>query len=347
MKKGVLLVLVLAMLATLLGGCSSAAKPTLRLYQWADYIDESLLPEFEKEFNCNVKVEYFSSNEDMYVKVKSNPSAYDLTVPSEYMVERMMNEGLLAELNHDNIPNLKYIMPKFNEMPIDSERKYSVPYLWGTMGFVYDPEKTDFPGDSWGVLFENTYDKDMLMLDQVRDDIGAALLYLGYDINTQDKAQIDEAKELLKAQKPHVLAYVVEDVQDKMVAGEASVAMCWSGDAMIMQETRPELEYVIPKEGTNMWWDSFVILKDSPNKELAEKFINFMNEPDNAVRNALEAGYAAAHTSVPDGSPEWMKGDPCAYPTEEMMESFVVMRDTSKELLQYYDDAWMEIKMGN
>ncbi len=342
-RKTVLTILGLVVLSLALTGCGKE-QPVLYVYNWGDYIDESILEEFEKETGIKVVYDTFSTNEDMYVKIKSGGSNYDVIFPSDYMVTRMINEGMLLEIDLEKIPNHVHIDPKLMGADYDPKNEYTLPYMWGTLGILYNTTMVEEGEvESWDVLWDAKYAKNILMLDSQRDSIGAALLKLGYSINTKDPRELAEAAELLKQQKPLVLAYVVDEGKDKMVAGEAALALTWSGEAMYAIAENPDLSYAIPKEGTNLWFDVMAIPKGAKNVEAAHKFMDFLNRPEIALRNAEYTGYSTPNLAAWEMLPEEVRNDPRAYPSEEVLantEVFVSLGETLKE----YDRIWTEVK---
>jgi spermidine/putrescine transport system substrate-binding protein len=342
LKKTVLMILGLVVLSLVLTGCGKE-QPVLYVYNWGDYIDESILEEFEKETGIKVVYDTFSTNEDMYVKIKSGGSTYDVVFPSDYMVTRMINEGMLLKIDLEKIPNRVHIDPKLMGADYDPKNEYTLPYMWGTLGILYNTTMVEGEVDSWDVLWDARYAKNILMLDSQRDSIGAALLKLGYSINTKDPQELAEAAELLKQQKPLVLAYVVDEGKDKMVAGEAALALTWSGEAMYAIGENPDLSYAIPKEGTNLWFDVMAIPKGAKNIEGAHKFMDFLNRPEIALRNAEYTGYSTPNLAAWEMLPEEVRNDPRAYPSEEVLantEVFVSLGETLRE----YDRIWTEVK---
>ena len=337
-----LILLILAAFSLVLTGCRKD-KPTLYVYNWGDYIDESILGEFEKETNIKVVYDTFATNEDLYVKIKSGGSSYDLIFPSDYMLTRMREEGMLEKIDISRIPNIKHIDARFLGHDYDPQNEYSVPYMWGTMGILYNTTMVDDVVDSWDILWDPKYRKEILMLDSQRDSIGAALLKLGFSLNTLDPSELAAAGELLKQQKPLVLAYVVDEGKDKMVAGEAALALVWSGEATYAHHENPDLAYAIPNEGTNIWFDVMAIPKGAKNKAEAEKFIDFLNRPEIAFRNADYTGYATPNSAARAMLPEEIRESRMIYPEEEDLlhaEVFVNLGQTLKE----YDRIWTEIK---
>ncbi|MDI9485003.1 MAG: spermidine/putrescine ABC transporter substrate-binding protein [Bacillota bacterium] len=337
-----LCVLGLAALSALLTGCGQD-RPTLYVYNWGDYIDEDILEEFEKEFNMKVVYDTFSTNEDLYVKLKSGGSTYDVIFPSDYMLTRMLNENMLEKIDLSKIPNHRHIDESLMGTVYDPDNEYSLPYMWGTIGILYNTTMVAEPVDSWDALWDPRYAKEILMLDSQRDSMAAALIKLGYSINTLDKQELAEAGELLKQQKPLVLAYVVDEGKDKMVSGEAALALTWSGEAMYAISENDDLAYVIPKEGTNVWFDVMAIPKGAKNLEGALQFMDFLNRPEIALRNADYIGYATPNLAARAMLPEEIRDDPQAYPNLDALENaefFVHLGDTLKD----YDRIWTEVK---
>ncbi len=332
----------LLLLTLILSGCSRN-KETLYVYNWGDYMDESVIAEFEKETGIKVVYDTFATNEDMYVKIKSGGSSYDLIFPSDYMITRMRDEGMLEKINLANIPNFKYIDDRFKGQDYDPNNEYSIPYMWGTVGILYNTTMVDDPVDSWDILWDPKYSKQILMLDSQRDAIGIALIKAGYSLNSTDPTEISEAGELLKQQKPLVLAYALDEIKDKMVAGEAALALVWSGEAIYAMQENPDLDYAIPKEGTNLWFDGMAIPKGAKNKEAAEKFIDFLCRTEIAFRNADYTGYATPHIEARELLDPEIRNNKAAYPDEEDLvntEVFVSLGEVLKE----YDRVWTEVK---
>ncbi len=323
-------------------GCEDK-KPTINVYNWGDYIDPSVIKDFEKEFNVKVNYNTFATNEDMYVSIKKGGTSYDVAFPSDYMIERMINEGMLEKINKENIPNLKYIEDRFLDLEFDPNNDYSVPYMWGTFGIIYNKNMVSEKVDSWDILWDEKYKDQILMLDSQRDSIAVALKKLGYSMNSRNIDELEEAKEELIKQKPLVYAYVGDEVKDMMVGEEAALAVVWSGDAVAMIRENDNLEYVIPKEGSNLWFDNMVIPKTSKNKELAEQFINFMNRPEIAARNTDYIGYSTPNYKAMELLPEDIINSKVAYPTDEEIGDVEIFKDP-KDIIKVYDEIWLEIK---
>ncbi|HHT43745.1 MAG TPA: spermidine/putrescine ABC transporter substrate-binding protein [Firmicutes bacterium] len=340
--KAAALFVALVLLTAGLSGCTRD-KPTIYVYNWGDYIDESILEEFEKETKIKVVYDTYATNEDMYVKIKAGGSAYDVIFPSDYMLTRMIEEDLVQKLDLSKIPNWKYIEKRHLGWDYDPANEYSLPYYWGTVGILYNTIMVGDPVDSWDILWNPKYEKEILMLDSQRDSIAVALLRLGYSINTLDENELAEAGELLKEQKPLVLAYVVDESQDKMIAGEAAMAVVWSGEVTVAKSQNPDLAFAIPQEGTNLWFDVMAVPKNAKNPEGAMAFINFMLDPEIAYRNADYTGYAVTHESVRSMIRPEISEDRSVYPEEEDLvnaEVFVNLGQT----LSIYDRIWTEVK---
>lgn len=339
-----LLALTLAISMVLsLSGCGGEKRTQLKVYNWGDYIDQSILEEFEEKYNIDVIYDEFATNEEMYAKIKAGASDYDILIPSDYTIKRMIDEDMLHKIDMNNVPNYKYIGERFKNLAFDPNNEYSVPYMWGTVGILYNKTMVKEPVDSWKVLWDDKYSKQILMLDSLRDSIGITLKMLGYSLNTKNDNELNEAKDALIKQKPLVLAYVGDEVKDKMIGGEAALAVVWSGDAVYMKRENPDLEYVIPKEGSNIWFDSIVIPKTSQHKKEAELFINFLCEPEIAYRNADYIGYSTPHTEAMKMLPEDITSDKSAYPGEGDLVNSEVFEDLADSLVKY-DRIWTEVK---
>jgi len=337
------LVMVFTFLAVPLAGCGKDDRPVLKVYNWGDYIDENVIKDFEKEYGIRVIYDTFATNEDMYVKVKSGGGDYDVLFPSEYMIKKMIKDQLLAKIDLANIPNFQNIDQEFKDQSYDPDNQYSIPYMWGTVGIIYNKTMVKEPVDSWKILWDPKYSKQILMLDSQRDSIGITLKMLGYSLNTKNEQELEKAKQKLIQQKPLVLAYVVDEVKDKMIGGEAALAVVWSGDAVYMKRENPDLAYVVPKEGSNLWFDAMVIPKNSKHKKEAELFINYMCDPEVAFRNADYIGYSTPISAARAKLPPEVQNDPAAYPNLADIKNCEVFDDLA-DSLEKYDRIWTEIK---
>lgn len=319
----------------------------LVVYNWGEYIDPEVLTIFEEETGINVVYEEFETNEILYPKVSSGAIAYDVVCPSDYMIQRMIENDLLTEINFDNIPNIKNIGKQYMEQSrqFDPENKYSVPYCWGTVGILYNKTMVDEPVNSWSILWDPKYKDNILMQDSVRDTFGATLKYLGYSLNSTDLDELTEAKNLLIEQKPLVQAYVIDQVRDKMIGNEAALGVIYSGEAIYTQKENPNLEYVIPKEGSNIWIDSWVIPKNAEHKENAEKFINFLCRPDIALMNFEYITYSTpnevARELIEDES---IRNSEIAFPDLSKYDNLETFQYLGTEADQVYGDLWNKVK---
>lgn len=319
----------------------------LVVYNWGEYIDPEVLTMFEEETGIDIVYEEFETNEILYPKISSGAIAYDVICPSDYMIQRMIENDLLSEINFNNIPNLKNIGKQYLEQSrqFDPENKYSVPYCWGTVGILYNKMMVDEPVDSWSILWDPKYKDNILMQDSVRDAFGVTLKYLGYSLNSIDLDELTEAKNLLIEQKPLVQAYVIDQVRDKMIGNEAALGVIYSGEAIYTQKENPNLEYVIPKEGSNIWIDSWVIPKNAEHKENAEKFINFLCRPDIALMNFEYITYStpneAARELIEDES---IRNSEIAFPDLSKYDNLETFQYLGTEADQVYGDLWNKVK---
>lgn len=325
----------------------SVAGEQLVIYNWGEYMDPAVLELFEEETGIHVIYEEFETNESMYPKVQAGAVVYDLICPSDYMIQRMVENNLLAEINFDNIPNIKNIGTQYMEQSkaFDPENKYSVPYCWGTVGILYNKTMVDEPVDSWSILWDKKYEDQILMQNSVRDAFAVALKYKGYSLNSTDLDELHEAQNLLLKQKPLVQAYVVDQVRDKMISGEAAIGVIYSGEALYTQSENPNLVYVVPKEGSNVWIDSWVIPKNAKNKENAEKFINFLCRADIAKMNFDYITYStpneAARELIED---EALKNNPVAFPDASVLERCETYKYLGNKYDNIYNKLWREVK---
>lgn len=347
LKKIISLALTVVMSSTLLVGCGKSKKSAqvLNIYNVGDYIDEDLITKFEEETGIDVVYETYDTNEAMYQKLKSGSTKYDLIFPSDYMVEKLISEDLVSPIDYSKIPNYKYIMKDFRNPAYDPGNKYSVPYMWGTFGILYNKTMVDEKDvDSWDVLWNKKYAGNIQMLDSVRDTMGISLIRLGYSINTQKTSEIEEAKNELIKQLPLVQAYVNDDGKDRLVVGDAAMGIVYNGDALVLMDENPDLEYSVPKEGTNRWVDAMCIPKIAENKDYAQMFINFMLDPDNALQNVEYIEYSTPNQAAFDMLDDETKNNPTAYPDQEVLDKSDVFLNLPPKVLKIYEDAWTEIK---
>ena len=323
------------------------SKQKVIVYNWGEYLDPEVITMFEEETGIDVIYEEFETNEIMYPKVQSGAIAYDVVCPSDYMIQKMLDNGLLAEINFDNVPNLKNIGQRYMDKAreFDPENKYSVPYCWGTVGILYNKTMVDEPIDSWSILWDDKYRDNILMQDSVRDAFGVTLKYLGYSLNSTDLDELTEAMNLLIVQKPLVQAYVIDQVRDKMIGNEAAIGVIYSGEAIYTQNENPDLEYVIPKEGSNIWIDSWVIPKNAEHKENAEAFINFLCRPDIALMNFDYITYSTPNTAARELiKDEDIRNSKIAFPDDSELEHCETFHYLGDEADAVYMDLWNKVK---
>ena len=330
------------------GSSPSGENGEVIVYNWGEYLDPEAIELFEEETGIKVIYDEFETNEIMYPKVEAGASEYDVICPSDYMIQKMLENDLLAELNFDNIPNAKAnIGAQYwdQSKEFDPDNKYSVPYCWGTVGILYNKTMVDDPVDSWSILWNEKYKDNILMQDSVRDAFMVGLKLNGYSMNSTDTAELEAARNSLIQQKPFVQAYVVDQVRDKMIGNEAAIGVIYSGEAIYTQRENPDLEYVIPKEGTNVWIDSWVISKNAPNKENGEKFIDFMCRPEIALMNFEFITYStpndAARELIED---EDIRNSPIAFPDLSQYDNLETFKYLGEDADRIYNDFWKEVK---
>lgn len=327
---------------------------TLNVYNWGEYISDGsddtldVNTEFEKRYGITVIYSNYESNENMYNKLSSGGANYDVIIPSDYMIARLVEEDMLEELDFSNIPNYKYILDKYKDLYYDPENKFSVPYTVGMVGLIYNTTMVEGEPDSWGALWDERYKGNILMFNNPRDAFGIAQFYLGQSINTKSVEDWNKAIDALKAQNHLVSSYVMDEVFNKMERGDAALAPYYAGDFLTMYDVNPDLAFVYPKEGVNFFVDAMCIPKNAQNKEAAELYINFMLEEDIAVANANYICYASPHELVLESDDYDLKGDPVLYPAEEDMPKTEMFENLDYETQNYMTMLWNELKIeGN
>ncbi len=328
-------------------GASDGENGEVYVYNWGEYIDPETITMFEEETGIKVIYDEYETNETMYPKVEAGASNYDVICPSDYMIQKMIDNDMLQELNFDNMPNATAnIGAQYYEQAaaFDPGNKYCVPYCWGTVGILYNKTMVSEPVTSWAILWDEKYADNILMQDSVRDAFMVALKLNGNSMNSMNEEELEAAKNLLLQQKPIVQAYVVDQVRDKMIGGEAALGVIYSGEAIYTQRENPDLEYVVPEEGTNVWIDGWVVPKNAQNKENAEKFIDFMCRADIALMNFDYITYStpndAARELIED---EDIKNSQIAFPDLSQynhLETFTYLGEEGDEL---YNSLWKEV----
>ena len=346
-SKIIAIFLCIIMTGALFTGCSKKEKQQINFFNYGENIDDETLKEFEEKYDIKVNMETFDDMEAMYQKIKSGAGKYDVVLVSDALMPRMIKEGLVQELNKDNIPNISQMDEQYLDLDIDPGNKYSVPYMFGTVGIVYNKDVVKEEVDSWDILWDEEYKDQVFMFDTYRDTIGAALKKLGYSLNSTDPDEIEEAKELLIEQRKTVNPiYGVDNGTTMIPAGETNINMIWSGEGLNLQEENPNLVYIVPKEGANFWIDSLCITSNAQNVEGAEKFINFVSDKESALRIADEIGYTTPNKEARLEQPEDVQNNPNAYMTKEIMDRCEIYKDFDLKTKQMYDDAWTEIKVN-
>ena len=327
---------------------------SINVYNWGEYIstgaDEGTLDvngEFEKLTGIKVNYTNYATNEELYAKLKGGGAAYDVIIPSDYMISKMIKEKMIQPLDFSNIPNFEYIMENFRNQAYDPENAYTVPYTWGTVGIIYDTTMIDIPPEEidWDLLWNEDYADQILMFDNPRDAFAIAELMLGYSLNTEDPEELEQAAFKLRQQKRIVQGYVMDEVFDKMEAGDALIAPYYAGDALTILEGNEDLDFVVPKSGTNLFVDAMCIPSNARQKEAAEMYINFMCEPDIAFANIDYICYSTPHSAAFEMLDEETRESHVSYPDEDFIRDkttvFVNLSDEANKKMQ---DLWTEMK---
>lgn len=346
-KKLTALIATALLTTSIFAGCSNNSageNGTINVFNWGEYIDESLIKDFENETGIKVNYSTYDTNEIMYQKIKTNPGTYDIVIPSDYMIEKMIKEDLLEKIDFNNIPNYKYIGEKFKNLPYDPTNEYSVPYTWGTVGIIYDSTVVTEPVTSWDILWNEKYKDNVYMYNSLRDSLAITLVKNGYSLNSTNADEINVAKEdLLKQLTLTNPIYVIDEVRDNMISGEKALAVVYSGDASYIMSQNPDMKYVVPNEGSNKWFDAIAIPKDAPNKAGAEAFINFLCDPENAKTNIEYIEYSTPNTGAFELLDDEVKNNPAAYPSDAVLERCEVFTDLDPQALKLYESAFTEI----
>ena len=337
------------------GSSNGSGKRVVNVCSWGEYIDEDLIYQFEDETGIKVNYQTAESNEALYSLLKTGAGDYDVIVPSDYMIARLIDEDMLAELNYDNIPNYAKIGDQYKSLSFDPDNKYTVPYTWGTLGIIYNTTMVDGDITSWDAMFDEKYAGNVLMIRNSRDALAAALLDLGYDINTIDESQIREAYELLADAKSKGVyqSFVMDEVFGKMEGGNAAIAMYYAGDYLTMLDNNPDLKFVVPKEGSNWFVDAMCVLKTAQHKEEAEAWINFIASTESSLANMDYIGYASPNLEALEGYPAYYEetyGEPLDEERYEIMAApdDVLARcelytNLPADTLTLYNDLWTEL----
>jgi spermidine/putrescine transport system substrate-binding protein len=321
-----------------------ASRPVLHYFTWSDYVGPDIIQEFERREQASVVIDTFSSNEELLAKLQSGATGYDVAVPSDFMVAIMIQQGLLSELDQQELPNAGLLEPHLQDLHFDPERRYSVPYLWGTVGIGYDSAVIAPAPDSWSILWDPRYKGRISMLNDQREVFGAVLRSMGESMNSTDPQIIDAAKSHLLRQKPLVKTYTSDHYDQLLASGEVLLAHGWGGPMARAMAERPSIRYVVPKEGATLWADCLVVLRTAPQKQLAMRFINFLMEPEIAARTSERLRFASASRAARKLVSASTRGNPAIYPPVDQLDRLEWMRDVGRAI-RLYDRAWTELKM--
>jgi len=324
----------------------------INVYNWGEYISDGsegsldVNAEFTRRTGIKVNYTNYASNEDMYAKLKSGGAIYDVVIPSDYMIQRLIREGMLEKIDYNNIPNYKYIEPRYLSLSYDPNNEYSVPYTVGMVGLIYNTKLVEEAPDSWEAMWDERYSEDILTFNNPRDAFAIAQFVLGIDLNTQNPDDWELAYKKLAEQKPLIQSYVMDEIFNKMENNEAAIAPYYAGDFLSMKDNNDNLEFVYPKEGTNYFVDAMCIPKGTQNKRAAELYINFILEPDIALENAEYIYYASPHSEVINNPEYSLYGDEIIYPGDEALANTQMFQDLPAETLHLMTDFWDELKIG-
>ncbi|MCL1793099.1 MAG: spermidine/putrescine ABC transporter substrate-binding protein [Oscillospiraceae bacterium] len=327
----------------------SDGKPVVNVYNWGEYISDAsgdidVLKEFEAQTGIKVNYTTYATNEELYSKLKGGAASYDVVIPSDYMISRMIKEDMLEAIDFENVPNYENIMDEYKNPGFDPNNEYSVPYTWGTVVLIYNTEYVKKPVESWDILWDAEYSGKIIMFHNSRDAFGIALKKLGYSLNTTDEGELEKAADELKRQKDVLQGYYMDEIFNKMGNGEAYIAPYYAGDALTMIDDNPDLAAVYPVEGTNLFVDSMCIPKGTKNKEAAEKFINFMCEAEIAAANSEFIGYSTPNAAAYELLDEELKSSEITYPDYEILAKTEMFVNLPDEINKKIDDLWTEIR---
>ena len=326
---------------------------TINVFNWGEYISDTyedgmvdVNAEFEKLTGIKVNYVTYESNEDMYPKIKNGGASYDIIIPSDYMIERMISEDMLMEVDVNALPNYKYISEDYRNMYYDPENRFSVPYNVGMVGLIYNTKMVEERPTSWTALWDERYAGKILMIDNPRDAFAVAQKILGYSLNSTDEKELADVAQLLVEQKPLLQGYVMDEIFNKMESGEAAMVPYYVGDFVLMNQVNPDLDFVYPKEGVNIFVDAVCIPKGAQNYDAAMKYINFLLDPEIALCNAFYIGYATPNTGVLE-HPDYaeMRENKYLYPTEDEMPDVEYFRNLPQETLLMFSDLWNQIRI--
>lgn len=324
---------------------SDSRSDKLVIYNWGDYIDPDLLKKFTEETGIEIQYETFDSNEAMYTKIKQGGTSYDIAVPSDYMIDKMIKDDLLAKLDKSKLIGMEHIGEEFLDKSFDPKNNYSIPYLWGTVGIVYNEQLVDQVPMHWEDLWRPEYENSIMLVDGAREVMGIGLTTLGYSVNSKNIDHLHEAEETLQQLTPNIKAIVADEMKDYMIRGDAAIGVTFSGEASEMMDGNEDLHYIVPSEGSNLWFDNLVLLKNMIHEEEAYAFLNFMNQPENAAQNAEYIGYATPNNTAKALLPDEVKDNQALYLTDDVFEELEIYENLGTEWLEIYNDLYLQIKM--
>lgn len=340
------IVILFGLMAYLQGTTSSVSQSDkLVIYNWGDYIDPDLLTKFTKETGIEVQYETFDSNEAMYTKIKQGGTVYDITVPSDYMIDKMINENLLLPLDKSKIVGLDNIGQEFLGLSFDENNDFSVPYFWGTVGIVYNDSMVMTAPEHWSDLWNDEYANQIMLVDGAREVLGIGLESLGHSLNSKNISELQEASDLLTGLTGNIKAIVGDEMKGYMINGDAAIGVTFSGEAGEMLEANDNLHYIVPSEGSNLWFDNLVIPKTAKHVDEAYAFINFMLDPENAAQNAEYIGYSTPNDAAKEFLSDDIKNDTAFYPSDETIANLEVYDNLGQKWLSIYNDLYLQFKM--
>lgn len=335
------------------GGNTPVSNVTINVYNWGEYISKgedgtlNVNEEFTKKTGIKVNYTTYQTNEELYAKLKSGSADYDIIIPSDYMIGKMIQEDMLEELDFSNIPNYEYIDPQFKGLEYDPDEKFSVPYTWGTVGVFYNKtmvDEADVAEQSWDLLWNEKYAGQILMFDNPRDAFAIAQKRIGLSMNSVTPDDWSAAAEELQKQKPLVQAYVMDQIFDKMGGGDAAIAPYYAGDAMILMDENPDIGFYLPKEGTNRFVDAICIPKGAKHKKEAEMYIDFLCETEIAKANAEFIGYSTPQVNAKAGLDPEISNNPIFYPSDDMLKNTEVFSTLPDDINKLLSDLWIQLK---
>lgn len=347
MKSGYQIIIII--LIFLFSGSIYGEQKTLNIYTWGNYFPQEIINQFTKETGIKINISQYDNNETMFAKLKTlKYPGYDIVIPSSYFVERMIKLGMLQKLDKSKLTNRRNLNPLLLNKPFDPKNNYSIPYFWGTIGIIVNTKYIDKRKiTSWQNFWDAAYKDQLMILNDMRDTFGMALLSLGYSINDVDPKHIEAAYLKLKKLLPNIKIFNTDTIPNIYIDEDAIIGMAWSGDCKLAQQENPFLQYIYPQEGFALWLDSFAILKDAPHADNAHKFINFMLRPEIAKHTSLTLGHSTANLAAFKIMPKKTQQNHVAYPNNEIMLRGELQLDLNEEARRIYEKYWERLKINN